>query len=114
MKVRGFHEPSIGIQEYDEPEIAGGYQLHASPNPAVSNLICQFIVPTREEVKLAIYDALGRLVYTLIEDTPCDANSHTINWDLRDSQKRKIANGVYFLCLETAHAHVSNKITVLR
>ena len=114
MKVKGFHEPSLGIQEYNKPEIASGYQLYASPNPAISNLICQFSLPTKGKVKLAVYDALGRLVYTLIDDTPCDANSHAINWDLKDSQKRKIANGVYFLCLETTNAHVSNKITVLR
>ncbi len=114
MKIKGFHEPSIGIQEYDEPDIASGYQLHASPNPAVSNLICRFSLPTKGKVKLAVYDVLGRLVYTLINHEPCDAKSHTIGWDLRDNRKRHIANGVYFLCLETEYANISNKITVLR
>lgn len=114
MKIKGFYEPSLGISEHDMQSTGIGYHLHASPNPVVSYLNCQFSLPHREKIKLAVYDAAGRLVYTLIDNEKQDAVSHGVKWNLMDNQKRKIANGVYFLLLEAPNTTIGKKIVVVR
>jgi len=114
MKIKGFYEPSIGIYEHNTPGIANGFKLFASPNPVTSHLACQFSLAAKGRVNLGVYDAVGRLVLSLIDNETRDPISHTVNWDLTDSRKRHISNGVYFLLLETEDNKIASKIIVVR
>jgi len=68
----------------------------SSPNPFRSSTRIAFSLRgDSRNVRLEIYDALGRRVATL-RDGPLPRGAHSMTWDGTDSRGRKVADGVYF------------------
>lgn len=65
------------------------------PNPFGEQTRIQFEVPTASRVVVGIHDEAGRLVRTLA-DKAMEAGSHTLVWDGRDNQARRVSSGTYF------------------
>ena len=71
------------------------YRLGANwPNPFNPETRIAFDVREATDVRLDVYDALGRLVATLAEG-PMEAGSYEVTWDGRDLAGRPLASGVY-------------------
>lgn len=71
------------------------------PNPFNPATTIPFALPRDARVRLAIYDAAGRLVRVLVEgERP--AGSHTARWDGTDALGRAAGSGVYFARLTAA------------
>ncbi|MCG3158533.1 MAG: hypothetical protein DKINENOH_05177 [bacterium] len=69
------------------------------PNPFNPTTLIHFDLPEAGQVKLTVYDAMGRLVRTLVsEHRP--AGSYEILWDATDEQGTRVASGVYLYRLE--------------
>ncbi len=76
-----------------------GLGLTNRPNPFNPRTTIRFDLPAAGPVRLAVYDAAGRLVRTLVDwDLPPGA--HDAAWDGRDSAGRGLASGSYFARLE--------------
>ena len=73
--------------------------LAAKPNPLVGSGAIQFRLPVGGAVRLAIYDAAGRLVRTLI-DGALSAGPHVVPWDGRNDVGGPLGTAVYFARLE--------------
>jgi len=71
------------------------------PNPFNPSTTIQYQIEKAGEVKLQVYNILGKLVETLVDERRA-AGSHTISWDAS-----RYASGVYFYRL-----NVGNKATV--
>jgi hypothetical protein len=67
----------------------------ASPNPSNGTTALRFSLPARANVRLNIYDARGRLVRRLSNESR-EAGVHTIQWDGQDDQGRGVPTGIYF------------------
>jgi hypothetical protein len=67
----------------------------ASPNPSNGTTALRFSLPARANVRLNIYDARGRLVRRLSDETR-GAGAHVIQWDGRDDRGRGVPTGIYF------------------
>jgi len=81
------------------------------PNPVRSKLIMYLHdVTLQGKSTVRIYDAVGRLITTLIYNRPID----TIIWHLRDAQNRHVPNGVYFIEFETGETKEIVKTVVIR
>ena len=65
------------------------------PNPFNSNTKIGFALPEPCQVRLKIYDILGREVETLIDEN-LNTGIHQIHWNGRDSDGKKVSSGVYF------------------
>lgn len=79
----------------DTPAIAAGVELGSNyPNPVSSVTAVPFTLPVRMQLRLRVYDALGRVAATLA-DGAFDAGSHTVLW-----QAEALPSGVYHLVLE--------------
>ena len=78
-----------------------------APNPFNPTTTIRFTVPQSGNVNMAIYDASGRHVRTLI-DGHVDAGYHEAVWDGADALGRHASSGVYLYRLTTgAHAERS-------
>jgi hypothetical protein len=82
-------------------EVAGQpLSLMAYPNPTPGQLRVAFLSPTRERVHLALYDAMGRRVRTLI-DGEVTAGTHSAEWAGDNDAGRGLPSGLYFAKLKT-------------
>ncbi|MBZ0267945.1 T9SS type A sorting domain-containing protein [bacterium] len=92
----------------------GSLALHpAVPNPFGSATSIRFETTRGSSVDLAIYDATGRRVRSLVSST-MDAGSHTLRWDGRNDAGTSVATGIYFVRLRAEGSQITRKMTMLR
>lgn len=84
------------------------------PSPArrATRLAFELPVASRGAVRLAIHDAAGRRVRTLV-DSPLAAGRHSVAWDLRDDGGTAVRPGAYFVRLECDSGVRWRRLTVL-
>jgi hypothetical protein len=82
--------------------------LQNYPNPFNSGTTIRFSIVRSMEVRLAVYDLLGRKVQTLI-DVFMQAGFHTVTFDATD-----LPTGVYFCRLQVGEAVETKPMVLLR
>src|SRR5207249_3246567 len=70
------------------------------PNPTAGGATLWFRLDREGPIKLAIYDAQGRLVRGLRTGT-AHPGEQSVHWDGRDRNGKKVGSGLYFASLET-------------
>jgi hypothetical protein len=83
-----------------------------APNPATDEVRLWFTVGAVADVTLAVYDALGRRVVTLVE-ARTQAGTHEAVWD-GDGPDGPVAAGVYLVRLEAAGQSLAKRMTIVR
>jgi thermitase len=79
-----------------------------SPNPATKRANISLFVPTAQHVSLKLYDATGRCVKTIIDESRSVGKYNTtIN-------TTNLNSGIYFVKLNTTGTHISKKITLIK
>jgi hypothetical protein len=105
---------------HDRPDLPEGVDRldlsPGAPNPFSGTTTLTYAVPgtaSDRRVTLKIYDAMGRLVRTVVDsDTP--AGRYTATWDGRDSHSRSVAPGVYFARLALGRRALTQRIVLIR
>lgn len=100
----------IGAYEYDPSGVnawvgepcPGRGRLRASPNPFSAQACIEFDLPEPGRVRLAAYDAAGRLVRSLM-DKALEPGRHRAVWDGRDGKGQPTAAGVYVISLRAGN-----------
>ena len=82
-----------------------------TPNPAGVATTLRYGLPRAAEVRLEVYDAMGRLVRRVASGSR-EAGAHTASWDLRDAAGRAVGAGLYFARLEVAGRVLARRIAV--
>jgi hypothetical protein len=83
------------------------------PNPSRTSLALVYSIPSTTPARLAIYDAAGRIVRTLL-DGPAQPGVWTADWDGRDDTGASAPSGIYFARLEVGTEQRSVKLTRVR
>jgi hypothetical protein len=83
------------------------------PNPFREATTLTYALPERTEVRLAVYDVLGRRVRVLIDESR-PAGRHRVQWDGRAHTGQLVASGVYFVRLNAGGQRRIQKITLVR
>ncbi|MDD3643767.1 MAG: FlgD immunoglobulin-like domain containing protein, partial [Candidatus Krumholzibacteria bacterium] len=83
------------------------------PNPFNPGTTIAFGLKERGHTSLRIYDAAGRLVARLVEET-MPAGRHTMVWDGRDRNEAPAASGVYFSRLVAGEFAQTRKMILIR
>ncbi len=84
-------------------------QLHGSfPNPARSQATIRYALPEREEVRLTVYDVLGRRVQTVVDERQTAGRKQ-----LRLNASR-LSSGTYFYRLTAGQTTKTRKFSVVR
>src|SRR5690606_15720139 len=82
--------------EYPAPdEFTPNFFLYQNyPNPFNSNTIIKFSLPYEGNVKLEVYDLLGRKINTLINEYK-PSGEHSILWDGKNEKNEYVNSGLY-------------------
>jgi len=78
------------------------------PNPFNSTTTIEFDIPERTNVKLIVYDILGREIETLI-DKELEPGKYKVNFDATN-----LPSGVYFYTLRTPKFTKTNKMVLIK
>lgn len=85
----------------------------AWPNPFNPSTIIPFELKQPGQTRISVYDVMGRLVTTLVDQT-MPAGQHRVEWDGRSSAGVPVASGNYIVQLETDGVSASRKITLVK
>jgi hypothetical protein len=120
------YEYKFGLILHDGREVISGPMVasyarrpaHVSlmpsvPNPMSRETLIRYTLSNDADVSIAVYDASGALVKTLVSET-MKAGYHTVSWDGMNEVGNAVANGVYFYRLSSGDFNQSRKIVVLR
>jgi flagellar hook assembly protein FlgD len=102
--------PPAGIG--DTPQISRT-DTWAYPNPFNPGTTVFFQLKSPGGVQIVVYDAVGRVVRTLVSEA-YPAGSHRVEFDGRDDGGRRLASGVYFYRFEAPGASVTKKLVLLK
>ena len=78
------------------------------PNPFNPTTVIAFTLPRQENVKLAVYDILGREVMRLA-DGAYEAGEHSFQFNASD-----LASGIYIYTLQTSSNVISKKMMLMK
>jgi hypothetical protein len=83
----------------------GGYRLEQNnPNPYDNRTSISYTLPRKEQVKITVYDHLGKVVAVLVDEEKA-AGSHVLTFDAQD-----IPAGVYVYSLQAGTFRTSRKM----
>ncbi|MDH4038706.1 MAG: SBBP repeat-containing protein [Candidatus Krumholzibacteria bacterium] len=97
-------------------DIPRSYVLSVSnfPNPFNPSTTVSYTVPSRGNVTVAIYDARGARVATLVDNATRDAGAYRADWNGRSDSGTTLSSGVYFARIEQAGTVRTRKIVLLK
>jgi hypothetical protein len=78
------------------------------PNPFNPSTTIKFSIPESGNVKVIVYDAIGRVIATLINNF-YQAGSYKIEWNARS-----YASGIYFYRLESRNFNMVKKMILIK
>ncbi|MDP4175317.1 MAG: carbohydrate binding domain-containing protein [Bacteroidota bacterium] len=83
------------------------------PNPFNGSTTIKYYVPYESQIKIDIFDALGREVKSLF-----DQNQHkglyTLRWEGKNNNNEEVPSGIYFLKLKSGNFLEIKKLVILR
>jgi hypothetical protein len=83
------------------------------PNPFNPQTQIAFDLPSAGRAEIRIYDVLGRLIRTLVDEKR-PAGHQILRWDGRDDGGREVASGAYFYRLVAPGVDESRKMVIVR
>lgn len=83
------------------------------PNPFNSSTVINYSLRRSAQVKLTVYDILGRKVVTLVDRQQSPGN-YSIGWNGRNSHDSPVASGVYLYKLQTPEYSQTRKMVYLK
>ncbi len=95
-------------------EIIDTYKLEQNyPNPFNPQTTIKYQLPETNTVKLYVYNSIGQLVKTLVDDTQ-EAGIYNIAWDGKDNNNNEIASGIYIYRLMAGDYIETRKMLLLK
>lgn len=83
------------------------------PNPFNPSTVINFDVPTRSRVTLNIYNVLGQMVKTLVNEDLAP-NKYSRTWDGTTNGGSRVASGIYFYKMEAGSFVSTKKMVMLK
>ncbi len=105
--------PTGVAEEYSLAGVPVQLGLGVYPNPLRSRTAVEYAVPVAGRVSIKVYDAAGRAVRDLVSRNMA-AGRHSVTWDGRAADGRRVAEGVYFCKLATPAGTRQQKLVVSR
>ena len=85
--------------------------LQINPNPFNVFTTIRYYVPQTGNMRLAVYDMLGRKVKTLVEGL-VSTGTYSIDWDGTDDLGRRASSGIYFCHISGEHGTPDSQKTI--
>lgn len=95
-------------------QMAADFELAQNyPNPFNPSTTIDFSVKTSGQVKLAIYDVLGREIRTLVHES-LSRGRYSTRWDGLDNEGMVVPSGIYIYQVEAGVYKASKKLSFIR
>ena len=114
VKIRGFYAPAFAVEENKEAAADKEFGLTVSPNPATRHVAFNLHISEVTNVTLTVFDVAGRKIVQLIDREHLNAGNYTLNWNRQDYGRNEIADGVYFVTLQTDDQTITRKLILTR
>ena len=106
------NQKSLGIQKLHK-EVLTHFTLYPNyPNPFNSETIIKYDLYNSGNVDLSIYDPLGQLIVTIINEYQLPG-SYQFRWNGVNSKGHKVSSGIYFCRLKNGDFFVAHKLLLL-
>lgn len=104
---------AAGVSDVTDLPLARAELGAAYPNPFNPSTRIAFRVAQTGPVRLAVHDAAGRLIRTLVSGR-VGAGEYTVTWQGEDDAGRRAASGVYFYRLDVDGYSETRKMVMLK
>ncbi len=104
---------SINVLSTEDNVTSPTFFLSNHPNPFNPSTTISYSIPSKTDVKLAIYNIRGQKVTTLVHETQ-EAGPHLITWQGIDHHGKPVSSGIYFYRLETQDNQLVKKMMLLK
>jgi hypothetical protein len=112
--VGGTGTSQLNIENKDNGQIPKRFTVYQNyPNPFNPVTDLRYDLDTGGRVRVAVYDAQGRLVRTLVSSWQ-DAGQKSLTWNAANDQGQDVSAGVYFYVLETGGQRQIRKMILLK
>lgn len=109
--VSGPYDPTI---VEDDPDVPKSFALSQNyPNPFNPVTQIQYQLPRDAQVSLSVYDILGRLVRTVVDEYQ-PAGYYTIEWNGLSDRGEPVASGIYLYRMRAGGYTKVNKMLLMR
>jgi hypothetical protein len=102
----------VGVAESRKTYPPASYLCQATPSVFRGRTKISYSLPRAGDVKLRVFDAVGRPVKTLVNANVA-AGRYTTTWDGRTDKGLSASAGIYFYTLSTSKTSISKKLTLL-
>ena len=93
-------EIPTGVEVDEMMNVVSDYKLKQNyPNPFNPETTIDFFIPVSGQVKISVYDLLGRKI-KLLTDRHYNPGNFSISWDGKNSKAEKVTSGAYFYKME--------------
>jgi hypothetical protein len=93
--------------------VYSGVALNSYPSPFNSKSTIRFTIPEQTNVKLKVYNSIGKEIEILLEDKLLPGE-YTVHWDDQDKYNNSLPSGVYFINLQTEELVKTIKTILLK
>ncbi|HUI65466.1 MAG TPA: T9SS type A sorting domain-containing protein [Bacteroidota bacterium] len=105
---------SSGVAPKRTADVASRFSLEQNyPNPFNPATIISFTVPSFSQVRLEVYDILGRLVTTLLSQEMA-SGTYKVRWDGTAQNGVGVSSGVYFYRIQAGSSTAIRKMLLLK
>mgnify|MGYP001246227356 FL=1 len=101
---------TLGNENEINPTVFKLYQNH--PNPFNPTTRIRYQLAKNSHVKIAIYNTLGKLVETLVDEFQ-SSGFRSIQWNGKNSNNDKVSSGIYFYSIQSGEFHSTKKMILL-
>ena len=102
------------LKTIDQAMTLQSYKLSQNyPNPFNPTTTIQYELPQRSDVKIMIYDLLGRKVTTLINQTQ-DAGFRSVTWNATNDHGKPVSAGVYLYQIQAGDYVQTRKMVLFK
>ena len=103
---------------YDAPAIPTSFKLAQNyPNPFNPVTTIEYNVANSSFVTLEVYDVMGRLVKTLVDNqwtVAGQTSGYSVNWNGVDDSGQRVSAGLYIYRLQSGSMTTTNKMILLK
>ncbi len=102
---------TLGVERIDA---AKDFALEQNyPNPFNPSTAIRFSIPTSQNVNVTIYDASGKLIYTLVNDN-YQAGTYSVSWNGTRGLGVAVPSGVYFYRIVAGNYTATKKMMLVK
>jgi len=107
-----WHE--TGIEEKPETQTPLSFGFAPNMSTVTKQPIINYSTTTQGRECLKVYDNTGRLIRTLVDRPNEAAGTKSVYWNCKDDTGRTVANGVYFIRLESVNQYATHKLILIK